>query len=168
MILNIPDFKASEKTFSLITQVSGRAGRVGAKGLVYIQTANPEHYAITCAKNCDYENFYNQEITFRKMLKMPPFSRLIQLIIRGKKEEKVIFDIKKLFENINQINNNMLQILGPAPCLLTKINNNFRYQILLKSKKIEISQDILKKALNNFSLSSKNYLEIDVDPVNLY
>jgi primosomal protein N' (replication factor Y) (superfamily II helicase) len=168
IILNIPDFKASERTFSLITQVAGRAGRVGSRGLVFIQTANTENYAITAAKESDFELFYEKEILFRKELGMPPFVRLIQCVVRGKVEEKVIKDIGNLSNAIEKNNSEKISILGPAPCMLTKINNNFRYQILLKSRKIEKIQSLLKKALKEFALSSNNYLEIDVDPTSLF
>lgn len=167
LILNIPDFKAAERTYALITQVSGRAGREGDKGYVMIQTMNPEHYSIISAKKGDYEDFYNKEIEFRKVLGMPPFFRLLRLIVRGIDEKKVDNDIKKLFEILNKINSD-IHLLGPAPCIFSKINNNFRYQILLKAKTIQPMQALVKKALIDFSCRSKNYLEIDVDPVSLF
>ncbi len=168
ILLNIPDFKSAERTFSLITQVSGRAGRVGEKGSVMIQTVNPDHYAICAAKNGNYEKFYNKEINFRKALEMPPFLRLLRLIIRGNNEDKIVEDINNLFNKIKNCQNKDIQILGPAPCLITKINNNYRYQILLKSKKIKTLQDLVKNAIKDFNIKSKNYLEIDVDPVDLF
>lgn len=167
MILNIPDFKAAERTFSLITQVAGRAGRVGERGIVMIQTLNPEHYAIQCAKGHDYETFYTQEINFRKILFMPPFTRLLRLVIRGKNELSVEKDSVKLADILKGKGDRAVKILGPAPCLFSKINNNFRYQILLKSKNIKNLQGIAGKALNNFKIYHRNYLEIDVDPIAL-
>ena len=168
IILNIPDFKAAERTFALITQVAGRAGREGKKGYVMIQTLNPDHYSIVSAKNGDYEGFYEHEIEFRKLLGMPPFSRLLRLVIRGKNEEKVTDDIVRLGHKLKENNSDKIQILGPAPCLFSKINNNYRYQILLKAKRIQALQEIVKRTLNNFSVYSKNYLEIDVDPIGLF
>lgn len=168
ILLNIPDFKSAERTFSLITQVAGRAGRVGEKGSVMIQTMNPDHYAIIAAKNSNFEEFYEKEIKFRKVLEMPPFKRLLRLVIRGKNEEKTIDDINKLSEIFKKNKDKNVTILGPAPCLMTKINNNYRYQILLKSKNIKLLQDIVKNVLNNFNLKNRNYLEIDVDPVDLF
>ena len=133
-----------------------------------IQTLNPDHYAIIAAKKSDYENFYNQEIKFRKILEMPPFKRLLRLIIRGKNEEKLINDINKLSEKLNNFKNKNILILGPAPCLITKINNNYRYQILLKSKNIKYLQDMVKNAILDFNVKNNNFLEIDVDPVDLF
>ena len=167
LILNIPDYKASERTFSLITQVAGRAGRVGEKGLVMIQTMNPDHYTIIAAKNNSYEEFYTKEIEHRSILGMPPFMRLLRLVIRGRDEEKIKEDINKLSKNILKESNKNIQIFGPAPCLFFKINNNYRYQILLKSKKISILQEMVKKTLPDFNINSKNHLEIDVDPSGL-
>ncbi len=168
ILLNIPDFKSAERTFSLITQVSGRAGRVGERGAVMIQTMNPDHYAIIAAKNNNYEEFYEKEIKFRKILEMPPFKRLLRLVIRGKNEEKVIDDINRLSETFNKNKDANVTILGPAPCLMTKINYNYRYQILLKSKNIKLLQDIVKHVIKNLNLKNKNFLEIDVDPVDLF
>ena len=167
LILNIPDYKASERTFSLITQVAGRAGRVGEKGSVMIQTMNPDHYTIIAAKNNSYEEFYKKEIEHRYILGMPPFTRLLRLVLRGRNEEKIKEDIAGLAKIIQKKSDKKIQILGPAPCLFFKINNNYRYQILLKSKKISNLQEIIKKALSEIKINSKNYLEIDVDPSGL-
>jgi len=167
LILNIPDFKASERAFSLITQVSGRAGREGKKGHVMIQTYNPDHYSITTAKNNDYETFYKKEIEYRQLMKMPPFKRLIRLVIRGVEEKRVINDINNIYNLLNNKQTKNIEILGPAPCLFTKINYNYRYQILLKSDKITSMQKLVKENIKYFTVHYKNYLEIDIDPVNL-
>ncbi len=99
---------------------------------------------------------------------MPPFKRLLRLVIRGKNEEKVIDDINRLSETFNKNKDANVTILGPAPCLMTKINYNYRYQILLKSKNIKLLQDIVKHVIKNLNLKNKNFLEIDVDPVDLF
>jgi len=168
IMLNIPDFKASERTFALITQVSGRAGREGKKGFVLIQTINPEHYAVTKAKNSDFEGFYHEEIEFRKIMEMPPFTRMIRLILRGREEIHLIKDSEKLIELLKTNNETKIQILGPAPCMIQKINNNFRFQILLKFPKINLIQELVKKSIKGFKINKKNYLEIDVDPSDLF
>ncbi|OHD05643.1 MAG: primosomal protein N' [Spirochaetes bacterium GWD1_27_9] len=168
LLLNIPDFKSAERTYALITQVAGRAGREGAKGFVMIQTTNPDHYSITCAKEADYEKFFAEEIEFRKILNMPPFVRLLRLVVRGKDEEIANNDIYKLFEIIKKMKLENVRLLGPAPCLLQKLNNNFRFQLLLKSPKIELMQEIVTLALKEFKCNRKNYLEIDVDPSDLF
>jgi primosomal protein N' (replication factor Y) (superfamily II helicase) len=168
IMLNIPDYKASERTFALITQVSGRAGREGTKGFVMIQTINPEHYSIVYAKECDFEKFYNEEIQFRKILEMPPYVRLLRLVIRGKDEKSVGKDCINIAESIKKNLQGNIKLFGPAPCMLQKINNNFRYQVLLKCRKITPLQVILKKSMNEFKINRKNHLEIDVDPVDLF
>jgi primosomal protein N' (replication factor Y) (superfamily II helicase) len=168
IMLNIPDFKASERTFALITQVAGRAGREGSRGFVMIQTMNPDHYSITCARDSNFEGFYNEEIQFRKILNMPPFSRLLRLIIRGKEESSVGKDMEALSKVISKYKTASIQILGPAPCMLNKINNNYRFQILLKSQKIGDLQEMVKKSMPEFKIGRKNYLEIDVDPTDLF
>ncbi|HPO51005.1 MAG TPA: primosomal protein N', partial [Spirochaetota bacterium] len=168
MTLNIPDFKSSERTFSLITQVAGRSGRVGEKGFVMIQTINPDHYSIIAAKEHDFERFFNEEINYRKLLDFPPFYRLLRLVVRGREEDIVKKDISKIGDVVKKYENKDFQILGPASCSLEKINNSYRYHILLKAKKIEVLQDVVRKSMKEFRVSSKNYLEIDVDPNDLF
>jgi primosomal protein N' (replication factor Y) len=167
-MLNIPDFKASERTFALITQVAGRAGREGSKGFVMIQTINPEHYSITCAKESDYEKFFEEEIQFRKILNMPPFTRLLRLVIRGKEEKSAGHDMAEVAGILSKYRSEKILILGPAPCMLNKINNNFRFQVLLKSRNISDLHLIVKKALTEIKINRKNHLEIDVDPSDLF
>ncbi len=170
IMLNIPDFKASERTFALITQVAGRAGREGEKGFVLIQTINPDHYAIKAAEKMAFELFYKEEIKYRKILNFPPFVRMINLVVRGRIIEDVQHDIEKLRESLNCYKDkyNDIEILGPAPCMLQKINKNYRYHILLKAKSMKKMQEFLKKALVSYKTKKKNFLEIDVDPVDLF
>ena len=170
MMLNIPDFKSSERAFSLITQGAGRAGRADGEGFVMIQTANPTHYSITSAQTGDYEVFYNQEISFRQLLSLPPFVRMLRLVLRGPKEEDVAANINQISDIINKHNcaDKKIEILGPSPCQIEKINKNIRYQILLKSKSMTAMQELLKSALTEIKVKGKNYLEIDVDPVDLF
>ncbi|HBI38625.1 MAG: primosomal protein N' [Spirochaetes bacterium GWF1_31_7] len=168
IFLNIPDFKAAERAFSLITQVSGRAGRTGEKGLVMIQTINPTHYSITTSLKGDFESFYTNEIAFRDMLNMPPFTRMIRLVVRGSDETKVKEEISRISDMIGKQKNQTVEILGPTPCMITKINLNFRYQMLLKSKKIDPVQSLVKKLLESYKPSHTTYLEIDVDPTDLF
>ncbi|HOV14414.1 MAG TPA: primosomal protein N' [Spirochaetota bacterium] len=168
IMLNIPDFKSSERTFSLITQVSGRSGRVGDKGFVMIQTKNPEHYSIVNAKEHNFEKFFNEEINYRSLLEFPPFFRLLRIVVRGKDENAVKNDITKIGEVLNNFKNDDFKIMGPTQCPLEKINNNFRYHILLKAKKIETVQELIRKSIKSLKVSGKNYLEIDVDPNDLF
>lgn len=168
LFLNIPDFKAAERAFSLITQVAGRAGRTGEKGLVMIQTMNPDHYSITTSTTGDFDEFYENEITFREMMGMPPFRRLLRLVVRGTQEETVKNGIAGIKRSIDRVAAESVEILGPSPCMITKINMNYRYQIVMKSVRIEPLQKLVKAVLPEVTLSRGLYLEIDTDPADLF
>ena len=133
-----------------------------------IQTTNPEHYAIVSDKEHNYQDFFNSEIKHRMLLELPPFFRLIKIVVRGRDENSVKKDIEKIGEILKKDKNDSFKMLGPTPCSLEKINNNYRYHILLKSKKVEVIQNVIKKSIKLFKVSSKNYLELDVDPNDLF
>ncbi len=167
--LNMPDFRASEKIFSLLTQAAGRCGRGDVCGRVVIQTLNEDHYIFKFLKNHDYMGFYNYELSMRKMLQYPPFSRLARLLVRGKKEEKVvksINDLKTALEKEISNNKKTITILGPAAAPISRISNNFRYHIILKSKDIESIRQTVKAVKNTVS-GRDVYLEIDIDPYDI-
>ncbi|MFW5799603.1 MAG: replication restart helicase PriA [Spirochaetota bacterium] len=165
--LNLPDFRATEKTFSLLMQVSGRAGRGEKKGEVIIQTYNPEHFAIKCALEQNYESFYNQEINNRKEYGWVPFNRLIRLVMRSTNLDNLNKNINKLKKYIKPLLPKDSSIIGPAPCPVEKINRNYRYQIIISSKSITNILGVAFKA-NEFSQKLKSiYLEIDVDPISM-
>lgn len=169
IFLNIPDFKSSERAFSLITQVSGRAGRTNEQGLVMIQTMNPEHYSITSSIHGDFEMFYRNEIEFRKMAEMPPFKRLLRLVVRSKKEEAAKEEAERIKETLTLLPPLNIDILGVSPCMIPKINSNFRYQILLKSAKLGEIQKLVREMLKQIGrIHRECYLEIDADPVDLF
>jgi len=171
--LNFPDFRASERTFQLIAQVAGRAGRGDRKGHVIMQTYAPEHFSISSARYQDFVQFYNQEITFRKGLSYPPFSKIIQLKISGKdinKTKKQAQEIGNFFHELRTrgVNNSKpLQILGPIESAIYKLSNRFRWQILLKSSHISILHYFAKEFLRS-KLYKQNNIDvkvvIDVDP----
>ena len=172
LLLNIPDFKASERTFSLITQVAGRAGRAGGESLVMVQTMNPSHYSIVAAMESSYEKFYNEEIEYRKILKFPPFYRLAHIVVRGKNEKEVILDIVKFFsifnENITKNGITDVELLGPSPSPLSRLNNQYRYSILLKSEKMISIRKLIGISIKDFKLTKTNKIEIDIDPQDLF
>ncbi|MBS1238468.1 MAG: primosomal protein - superfamily helicase [Deltaproteobacteria bacterium] len=168
--LNIPDFRAAERTFQLLTQVSGRGGRGALPGRVIVQTFNPRHYAITRAREHDYIGFYDDEIALRRTLSYPPFSRIINFHLSGLKKDHVIEGIKKLKQHIGVMSiinklEGKIEIIGPTEFPIAKIKGRYRWQLLLKGKDTlavnRLAQDILSKV-------SKTGLEIkiDVDPVN--
>lgn len=165
-ILNIPDFRASENVFTHIIQVSGRAGRGELPGRVLIQTFIPDNYAIKFATEYNYEKFYEYEIELRKKLNYPPFCRLVKIIFEGKKNENVQLvsnEIKNFIQkNLENLEN--IELLGPIPAPIAKLKGKFRYQILLKVKRIS---DV-KKLLTEIPVSQKNvHIIIDVDPYSL-
>ncbi len=167
--LNMPDFRASEKIFSLLIQAAGRCGRGDVCGKVIIQTVNEEHHIFQFLKNHDYMGYYRYELSMRKMLQYPPFSRLARLLVRGKNEEKVIKSINILKTALaNEIinNNRPITILGPTAAPLSRISNNYRYHIILKSKDIESIRQVVKSVKH--TVSGKDvYLEIDIDPYDI-
>jgi primosomal protein N' (replication factor Y) len=166
-ILNFPDFRAGEKTFQLISQTAGRAGRDKKEGEVLIQTYNPEHYSILSVISHNYEEFYNKEIKNRQMLNYPPFSRIINIIISGMDVDKVYKKAKQLYDILINKNNN-LEIYGPIEAPIFKIKSRYRYQIFIKGNRKEINKikkDIVENV--NKQKNSSVRIVIDVDPMNL-
>jgi primosomal protein N' (replication factor Y) len=163
--LNFPDFRATEKTFQLLSQVAGRAGR-GRKGKVLIQSSNPNHYAIKSASNHNYRDFYNEEIKFRKSANYPPFTKLARIIIKSREIEKVeniSGKLKKTIENMPEAKE--VTILGPVICPIGKIEKHFRFHLLLKSEKGFLLQGILRKLYNQNISGVK--ISLEIDPVNM-
>jgi len=143
--LNMNDFRGGEITFQLLTQVAGRAGRAELAGRVYIQTYNPESYAVVCAKAQDYEEFYNQEILLRKILKYPPYSEISIFLFVGDNESEVI-NSSNMFMNILKFYNRKgnFELLGPVPANISKIKNQYRWKIIIKST----NEELLKKYID--------------------
>jgi len=162
MGLDMPDFRAEEKTFQLLTQVSGRAGRSINNGEVVIQTYNPNNFAITCASKHDYESFYKKEIKDRENLHYPPFSSLIKLTYTDPNQQKCKTTAENLFSNLGtKIQNSKFKIQNYiAPPLHPKMFGKYHYNIWLKGENSE-----LKKILHSLEFSEK--WRIDVDPINI-
>ncbi|MCM8710567.1 primosomal protein N' [Clostridium sp. SYSU_GA19001] len=132
--LNLPDYRSAERTFQLITQVGGRAGRGEKPGKVIVQTYNTENYSILNSIANDYKNFYNQEISIRRDMGYPPFSKILLINMSSKNENLLIKNIQNvgvILKNILE-HNDKIEMLGPCPCAISKINEHFRWQILLK------------------------------------
>lgn len=145
--LNLPDFRSAEKTFQLITQVSGRAGRGEKPGKVILQTYTPDHYSIIRSVSNDYEGFYNEEISIRRDMNYPPYSKILSINMSSKNENLLIKNIQNvgsILKNILQ-DNDKIEMLGPCPCAISKINEQYRWQIILKGN---ISTDIANKLKN--------------------
>ena len=164
--LNFPDFRSSETTFQLLNQVSGRSGRGNKKGKVLIQTFNPEHYAIKCSKNNDYISFYNKEIAIRKKLSYPPFC-YICLIRIVSKDYHLASDIGSKIGNYLKEKIKDEIILGPSTANIFKINNDYRFQIIIKYRDINNIRNYLYTLQKRFFNDRKIKLEIDFNPVKL-
>lgn len=163
--LNLPDFRSGERTFNLLTQVAGRAGRGDLGGRVIIQTYTAHHYAIQAAKNHDYHMFYNKEISLRKELNLPPFCHIVSLTLRGRKEERVFKAADALRESIERKDKDKkIEILGPAPAPISRMKGMYRWNIFLKSAEIENITGILKKVLENRRASGV-IITVDIDPL---
>ena len=167
--LNLPDFRSSERTFQLLTQVAGRAGRADKEGEVVIQTYNPNHYAISFAKNQDYEGFYTYEMGIRRSLGYPPYYFTIGLTLSHKSEEAVVKKSYEIVSLLRQQLSNGIRILGPTPKPIARTHNLYHYQILLKYRKEENLEQVLNQILDWGQLSDNKDLRlvIDNEPQNL-
>lgn len=167
--LNLPDFRSSERTFQLLTQVAGRAGRAEKMGEVLIQTYNPQHYAIQFAKEQNYEGFYQYEMAMRRQLAYPPYSFTVGITLSHPTEE---FALKKAYEVVGFLRNELsekIQILGPTPKPIARTHNLYHYQIVLKYRKEERLEAVLD-ALLDWSQEKENKdirFTIDNEPQNL-
>ena len=172
--LNFPDFRSSERTFQLLTQVAGRTGRGDKGGEVVVQSYTPEHYSIQFAKEHDYENFYEKEIASRKATSYPPFSKLINFLVSAEDEDEVIKVAHKLGElirgKIDILENKEIQVLGPVQAPLSKIQGNFRWQLIIKGPELNTLRDISDYAvteLRDMSISENVKVSVDVDPLRM-
>lgn len=162
--LNLPDFRASERAFSLILQVAGRAGRFAPDGKVFIQTFQPDNPVIKLASTASIGEFYEQELLFRKELDYPPFSRLFRLVFRGREEKRVLAEAVRWRELLKE---NTGDILGPTECPLGRIARNYRMHIIIKSNNFDKTHTQLRRLRSVTKRASGVYVEFDVDPVSL-
>ena len=167
--LYLPDFRSSERTFQLITQVAGRCGRAEIKGKVLVQTKHPENYALKFAKEYNYKDFYNQEIEFRKDLSYPPFCNIAKLTVRNKDNKKSFEFTERVYKFIEeQINksNYPISILGPAQSYISKLNGTYRWQIILKGDRKQL-KEVLEQLQSLLKLPSGTFINIELDPSDL-
>jgi primosomal protein N' (replication factor Y) len=166
--LGLPDFRAAERTFQLLTQAAGRAGRGNLPGIVLIQTINPEHYAIRYASEQNYDGFYEKEIQFRKLMRYPPFAALANVLVRSQKQEEALEMSTELGRMLDPAPEG-LKILGPAEAPVPKLKSEFRYQLLIKAIDRKRLNETLRE-LRRFTQERKwspTALVIDVDPLTL-
>ncbi len=164
--INIPDFRATERIFSLLTQVSGRSGRREKPGRVIVQTLNVEHPFFHFLTRHDYFGFYRHEIEIRRQLRYPPFTRIARMLARGKDESKVANTIKHIAETIREEirkKGYSIEVLGPSPAPLSKIANNFRWHLILKTAEMEHAREIIRTCSDTVE-GNDVYVEIDIDP----
>lgn len=164
--LNIPDFKSSERTYALLNQIAGRAGRRDKKGKVVIQGFNMNHYSIITASRHDYETFYKQEIKIRKTLKYPPFYNLCYIKIFGKDYNEVSKESDKISLYLKKELSNTI-ILGPAAAAIPKINNTYYFGIIIKFKNTKEIIEYLRFIDNKYKANTKVKVEIDLNPVKI-
>ena len=170
--LNLPDFRSQERAFSLIVQVSGRAGRFNDRGKVVVQTYRPDNTAIRLACTGSFAEFYRQELEARKETDFPPFSRMVNLVLRSRNKEKVRDETQKLAKIMGELIESMRagvvskddlpNILGYAECPLERIAGNWRYHVVIRGKQIVRVIQIVTLLNDRYKAPSGVYLEIDV------
>jgi primosomal protein N' (replication factor Y) len=169
-MLNLPDFRAAERTFQLITQVAGRAGRGDIPGEVIVQTFTPSHYSLQCACRTDLEGFYKKEIGYRKELGYPPFSKMISVIVRGGEINILKAAVMQLRNLLISLKPDEITLLGPAQAPVFRIRGQYRFQMLLKSNDTLLLNRFIRKGLAEFSAKGFGkgvQIDVDVDPINL-
>lgn len=162
--LNIPDFRSSERTFQLLSQVSGRAGRSELSGEVIIQTYNPEHYSMLLTKRHDYLTFYKEEMKIRKLLNYSPYYYIILVRISTKDYELSFKEAKKIGDYLKQNLSSTTYILGPSMANIFRIDNVYYQQCIIKYKKDDKIFEVLTKLDEHYKGNSKVNVEIDIDP----
>ncbi len=169
LALHLPDFRAGERTFQLLTQVAGRAGRGDVEGEVFVQSFTPFHPAIQFARRHDFNGFYEQEIEFREQLKYPPLSRVALLTLKGRNEEKVSLSATHLRRELEKALGGIkgLIMAGPAPAPLARAESNYRHQIMLRVRQMSPVSARLAVLLESLALPEDVSLSVDIDPVNL-
>jgi primosomal protein N'' len=170
--LHLPDFRAAERTFALITQVAGRAGRFFPGGKVLVQTYSPSREPIACACSGSVQKFYEYELNQRELLGFPPFSRLVRLVFRSADNSAAAGTAQAAAGLLARAQTKLkgaadAEIMGPAECPVAKISQNFRWQILLRGPEIKVLREMAKGLLFGYTHPQNVYIECDVDPVSL-
>jgi primosomal protein N' len=167
--LHMPDFRAGERTFQLLTQVAGRAGRGDVEGEVFVQAFTPFHPAIQYARRHDFTGFYEDEIYFRRKENYPPVSRIALLLLKGRNEEKVKFSAMHVRHEIEKWSGTFpgMILKGPAPALLARAEGKFRFHIMLRTRQMTLLSQKLAGLIASLTLPEEVAMTVDIDPVNL-
>lgn len=169
---NLPDFRSAERGFQLLTQVAGRAGRGEYAGRVLFQTYNPEFYALESAREQNYDKFYNAEIKSRQEFIYPPFTQIIRVIISSDNSERAEGCIEQIADRLSSLIDKYgfdehLEMLGPSPCVIEKLNGLYRFQILLKNKIYDKGHQFITKFIKSIKLPKDIRIAVDVDPIDI-
>jgi primosomal protein N' (replication factor Y) len=169
LAMNMPDFRAGERTFQLLTQVSGRAGRGDVEGEVFVQAFAPFHPAIQYARRHDFTGFYEQELEFRQQLNYPPIARIALLTLKGRSEDKVKFSADHVRKELDRIAPDVrgLIIAGPAPAPLLRAETFYRYQLMLRTTLMSRLSRKLSEMMQTLILPDEVTLTVDIDPADL-
>lgn len=169
---NLPDFRASERGFQLLTQVAGRAGRGEFAGKVLFQTYNPDFYALESAKSQNYSEFYSTEIAAREEFDYPPFSKIVRLILSSvnnfraeKSAQEIALRLCTMIEKVGL--SERIEVLGPTPCVIERINSQYRFQIIIKNKLDAKGHQFISSFINKIIMPKDIKLSIDVDPLDI-
>ena len=164
MSLNLPDYRAAERTFQLITQVGGRAGRGDKEGEVIVQTYTPEHYSIIHSMNSDYEALFKEEIVMRKDFNYPPFGKIFLIHCSSRNEELLKIFMKELGDHLNKtLGEYDLEMLGPCSSIISKIKENYRWQIVLKGDLSEETCKFIKDRVYETYSNVYNEIRVSID-----
>jgi primosomal protein N' (replication factor Y) len=167
LALQIPDFRASERVFQLLMQVSGRSGRGAVRGEVFVQTRAPFHPAIQFARHHDYAGFVEQELEFRAKLHYPPYERFILITARGRSEDKTLFVMENLAKELTRLDLPATELTGPHPAPIARLDERYRFQIFLRTRRITAITPKLRPLFMDQTWPDDIRLTIDVDPVDL-
>jgi primosomal protein N' (replication factor Y) len=168
--LAMPDFRAAERTFQLLTQVAGRSGRGAEPGEVIIQAFHPDHYAIECSSRQDYESFYEKESRFRRIMKYPPYAVMANLLVQASSAESGVRRARLVAEVLKSVTGDSMQVIGPSVAPLARLKGRYRYQLLVKGSSRRRMSDAMNEAASALAargVTSARDLIIDIDPVTL-
>jgi primosomal protein N' (replication factor Y) len=167
LALHMPDFRAAERAFQLLTQVAGRAGRGDVPGEVIVQTFTPQHAAVQAALRMDFEGFYKQECESRRELRYPPFAHLVCVTVKGRVDSQVAFAIEAFTRSLKPRLPAHVVVAGPAAAPMPKAKGYYRHQLILRSKSARSMVQPIRELLAGFKWPAKVACSVDVDAVSL-